>query len=62
MPIELWRNKNQPGNILDKRDEMCAAQKRLRGMPAFLGLDDYPSTGYQLHYPFCGFKKKSFES
>ena len=48
----LWRNSSQPGDQTDERDEMCTAQKK-PGSPEFLGIDDYPCYGDQLHYAVC---------
>ena len=53
MPVELWRDDTQPGNILDKRDEQCTAQSRPGRQPEFLGLDDYECNGTQLHITIC---------
>ena len=53
MPDRLWRNASQPGNTLDKRDEMCVAQSRPGKQPEYLGLDDYECNGAQLHYAVC---------
>ncbi|XP_075256054.1 uncharacterized protein LOC142348554 [Convolutriloba macropyga] len=52
MSEDFWRNDDQPGDKLDVRDEMCTAQSYPTD-PAYAGLDDYPCSGYQLHYPLC---------
>ena len=44
--------KNFSVNTVDERDEMCTAQSR-PGNPEYLGIDDYPCEGYQLHYALC---------
>ncbi|XP_075249960.1 uncharacterized protein LOC142342499 [Convolutriloba macropyga] len=51
-PDALWRDETQPGDKLDKRDELCTAQSH-PGRPEFLGIDDYSCHEHKLHYGIC---------
>ncbi|XP_075249958.1 uncharacterized protein LOC142342497 [Convolutriloba macropyga] len=55
VPDELWRNESQPGDKLDKRDELCTAQS-YPGRPEFLGIDDYSCHEHKLHYGICRYE------
>ena len=55
MPDALWREKSQPGDKVDERDEDCVAQS-YPGIPKYLGLDDYACRGYELHNALCELK------